>query len=104
MGNYELTFIVRQNMANTEVENLTDNYVKFIESKDGQILKRESWGLRSLAYPIKGNLQGNYIYLKIDIAAALIADLEKKLKAEAAIIRYLIVKLQVKNLAPAANE
>jgi small subunit ribosomal protein S6 len=91
---YETTFIVRQDLSTRDVEHLADSYIKIIEDKGGQIMKREYWGLRDLAYKIKKNSKGHYVFLGVQATHDAMKEVEKKMKLTQDIIRCLIVRVK----------
>ncbi|MEM8827111.1 MAG: 30S ribosomal protein S6, partial [Pseudomonadota bacterium] len=52
MGLYEHTFLARQDLSTAQVDALSDEFTKIIESNDGKVAKTEYWGLKTLAYKI----------------------------------------------------
>lgn len=66
MAFYECTFIARQDLSPNDVEKLTDNVVAILEKHKAKIIKRESWGLRPLAYEINKNRKGHYVMLAVE--------------------------------------
>ena len=66
MALYESVIIGRQDLTPNQFEELVNDFIKTIESFKGVMRKRESWGLRSLAYKIKKNKKGHYVLLNID--------------------------------------
>ena len=77
MPYYECVFIARQDVSAAQVESLTDDFSKVIEDGDGKVPKKESWGLRSLAYKIKHNRKGHYTLLNINAPAAAVQEMER---------------------------
>ena len=66
MALYESVIIGRQDLTPNQFEELTDEFIKIIESFKGVIKKRENWGLRNLSYKINKNRKGHSILLNID--------------------------------------
>ena len=66
MAFYECTFIARQDLAPSDVEKLADSRVELLEKHGAKLVKRESWGLRPLAYEINKNRKGHYVMLGIE--------------------------------------
>ena len=93
MAFYESVFIARQDIAAPQVETLTENITKIIEDEGGSVLKTEHWGLRSLAYRIKKNRKGHYVLLNVDSPASAIAEMERQMRINEDILRYLTIKL-----------
>ncbi len=85
MKQYELTLIFDSQLT----EKKADDIIEKLKVKE---LHRQVWGKRLLAYPIKKKKEGLYIFLVIALSPHKVADLEKKIRIEPKIIRYLLVR------------
>ncbi len=92
MALYESTFIVRQDMSTQEVEKITENFTKIIGDNKGKVVKKEYWGLLSLAYKVKKSKKGHYVILFIEIPS--INELLRQYKLSEDVIRSLTVKVE----------
>ena len=63
MRQYELTYLVSDNVSESEITKVTGKIGGYISDEGGKVLKEESWGRRKLAYPINKQLFATYIYL-----------------------------------------
>ena len=93
MAYYENVFIARQDISATQVEGLTETFTKAISDNDGKIVNTESWGLRTLAYRIKKNRKGHYVMLHIDAPAPAIHEMERQMRINEDVLRYLTIKI-----------
>ncbi len=93
MSLYECVFIARQDVSASHVESLTDQFAEIITENGGQVTKREMWGLRSLAYRIKKNRKGHYVLLNLDAPAAALHELERNMRINEDVLRYLSLRL-----------
>lgn len=102
---YECTFIVRQDLSVVDAEKLADNFIKIIQDHDGKIIKKEYWGLRTLAYLIRKNKKGHYFLLGIDSSFEGIKEMERKMKLNEDLLRHLIIKVESieEKLSPLMN-
>ena len=100
MAFYESVFIARQDIAAPQVETLTENITKIIEDEGGSVLKTEHWGLRSLAYRIKKNRKGHYVLLNVDSPASAIAEMERQMRINEDVLRYLTIKVDAFDEGP----
>ena len=64
-----------------------------VEGEGGKIEKQEYWGLRGLAYRIKKNRKGHYVLLNINAPSAAVIELERQLKINEDVLRYITVKV-----------
>ena len=100
MAYYENVFIARQDISATQVNDLTETFTKVVSENDGKIVKTENWGLRSLAYRIKKNRKGHYVMLNIDAPAAAIHEMERQMRINEDILRYLTIKVDALEEGP----
>ena len=100
MAFYENTIIAKQDLADKEIKSIKDKYSGIINDTSGKVLKIEEWGLLSLANKIKNYKKGFYIHYKFEGNQNTLKEIEKKIKVDSSIIRYLTVKykkLDIKN-------
>ena len=93
MALYESVIIGRQDLTPNQFEELTDGFIKIIESFKGLIKKRENWGLRNLAYKINKNRKGHYVLLNIDSSSDAIIEYERLMRLNEDIIRFLTIRI-----------
>ena len=94
MNLYEHTIIARQDASPAELKQLTEKYSKIIEKNEGEIVKKENWGLLNLSYLIKKNRKGSYIHFKIKGSGEDIEQLEKNESIDKKLLRHLTVKVK----------
>lgn len=102
MRMYETIFIVKPDLADEETKGLSAKVQEVITSMKGDFKRLEDWGARKLAYPIDKFSRGRYYYLRFDGDAALIAELERRLRLDDKVLRYQSVKLEKEAEAPVA--
>ena len=89
---YENTIIAKQDLAEKEIKSIKDEYNKVINDSSGKVIKIEEWGLLNLANKIKNYKKGFYIHYKFEGSKNTLNEIEKKIKVDSSIIRYLTVK------------
>jgi small subunit ribosomal protein S6 len=99
---YESVFIARQDIASPQVESLADTFTKVLEDLGGRVTKRELWGLRTLSFRIKKNRKGHYVLLNIDAPPAAVHELERQMRINEDILRYLTVRVDELEEGPSA--
>ncbi len=97
---YETVFIVRQDASPQQVENLANQLAAVIGERGGRLSKRESWGLRNLAYRIKNNRKGYYTFFNIDAPPDAILEIERQMRINEDVLRYLTVRVDRLNDQP----
>jgi small subunit ribosomal protein S6 len=90
---YENVFIARQDISGAQAEALADSFTQLIAEQGGEVKKRESWGLRNLAYRMNKNRKGHYVLFNIDGPAAAIAELERTMRINEDVLRYLTLRV-----------
>jgi small subunit ribosomal protein S6 len=99
---YENVFIARQDVSNTQVETLIEQFEALVGANGGTVTKKEYWGLKSLSYRIKKNRKGHYVLMNIDAPAAAIHELERNMRINEDVIRYLTVRVETLEEAASA--
>ena len=92
MSFYENTLITRQDLAKAELDKIKEKYSEIINSNAGKVIKIEEWGLLNLANKIKNYKKAFYIHYKFEGNKDTLIEIEKKIKVDGSIIRYLTVK------------
>ncbi|HZQ01070.1 MAG TPA: 30S ribosomal protein S6 [Reyranella sp.] len=102
MALYENVFIARQDVPQTQVETLTNQFAELVAAQGGTVSKKEYWGLRSLTFRIKKNRKGHYTLLNIDAPPAAVKELERTMSINEDIIRFLTVRVDALEEGPSA--
>lgn len=93
MNNYETVFILTPVLSEAQVEEAVNKYVDLIKEKNCEIIAKENWGLKKLAYPIQLKKNGFYTLIEFKGEGSVVADLELAFKRDERVIRYLTTKL-----------
>jgi small subunit ribosomal protein S6 len=93
MALYEHLLIARQDISAQQVDALATHLKTIVEGEGGKVEKQEYWGLRGLAYRIKKNRKGHYVLLNISAPGTAVAELERQLKINEDVLRYITVKV-----------
>jgi small subunit ribosomal protein S6 len=94
MALYEHMLIARQDISAQAVDALATHLKTIIENENGKVEKQEYWGLRTLAYRIKKNRKGHYVLLNLNAPANAIVELERQLKINEDVLRFLTVRVE----------
>jgi small subunit ribosomal protein S6 len=90
---YENVFIARQDISGAQVEQLADSFTQLISEQGGEVKKREYWGLRNLTYRMNKNRKGHYVLFNIEAPAPAIAELERTMRINEDVLRYLTLRV-----------
>ena len=91
---YECVFIARQDIPAQDVHKLADKFVGLFEGHGSSLVKREYWGLRPLAYEIKKNKKGHYIFLGVRADAPTVQEFERNCRISEDVLKYLSLKVE----------
>lgn len=97
---YESTFILRQDISAHDVHKVADKFIETVSQAGGELIKKEYWGLRNLAYYIKKNKKGHYVMLGLSSSPAAIKELERNFKINEDVIKFLTIKVDKLDEAP----
>ncbi len=89
---YETMYILRPDIAEDEVINHIEKYNKLLEEFGGTILDSQMRGKRRLAYQIAKHREGIYVQLSHQGDGQHIFKIEKAMRLNEDVIRYMTVK------------
>ncbi len=99
---YETIFILKPDVTN-EVIGATNTKIRgVLEAGGGTLLKIENWGRRKLAYEVKKQLKGIYIFFRYLGNPGLVEEVERNLHLTDSVIRQYSVKI-AENVDPATR-
>ncbi len=91
---YDLIFIARPATPEDEIKKVIAGIETTCAEKGAKIEKTEQWGTRKLAYRVAKHREGIYVYQQIRTQHhELIAELERRLRVQDVVIKYLTVRL-----------
>jgi len=91
---YDLIFIARPATPEDEIKKVLSGIEHTCTEKGAKIEKTEHWGTRKLAYRVAKHREGIYVYQQIRTTHPdLIAELERRLRVQDVVIKYLTVRL-----------
>jgi len=94
MRKYELTLIIDPKLAEKDAKDIQDKLKKWVTTGKGKIVKEEIWGRKKLAYPIAKKTEGLYFFYNLDLESDQVASLDKNLKLQENIMRYLLLRIK----------
>lgn len=100
MNQYEIAVLYHPDLE-IDLEKAEAKIKKIIEAARGKITKTDNWGKRKLAYPIKKNDFGIYIFYTVEMEPSGVAKIEQTFNITDEIIRFLITKPDLKAKAKA---
>ena len=92
---YEILYIVRPDVEETDLPDVTKRVETLIESLEGNIQNTNVWGKRRLAYEVDHLKEGHYVLTDFEIEPARVPEMEATLKISDTVFRHLIVRKPV---------
>lgn len=86
-------YIVDPDVASDKVAKLNEAVGKLVEKEGGTVVKMEDIGRREMAYPINKKNEGHYVLFEIEGTGQEIAELERRMRVNDMIVRYLTVRV-----------
>ncbi|MBT4922324.1 MAG: 30S ribosomal protein S6 [Rickettsiales bacterium] len=94
MRSYETTFIANQELTKKQIDMLADSFEDILTSHNSKVVRKEYWGVRTFAYPIKKHKRGHYMMFAIEASIEGLRDFEKKLSQLEEVMKYLTIRVK----------
>ncbi|MGI0490846.1 30S ribosomal protein S6 [Alkalinema pantanalense CENA528] len=92
---YETMYILRPDLGDESVDQAIEKYQGILKDNGADILETQHRGKRRLAYEIDRHREGIYIQMNYRVTGAAIAAMERAMRLNEDVIRYLTVKQTV---------
>jgi small subunit ribosomal protein S6 len=89
---YETIYILRSDVDAEAAERVQARVSEALVREQGRLVKVEAWGRRRLAYPLRKQRRGVYVYLKYVGGGGLVAEVERNLKLQDSVIKFMTVQ------------
>jgi small subunit ribosomal protein S6 len=93
MRRYELTIITDGNITGDDRSSHLEKITGLIPEHEGLLVAKDEWGIKKLAYPIKKKDRGHYVILDYCGTAALVSEIERQLRIDDRVLKYMTVLL-----------
>ncbi len=93
MRQYEIAVVLHPDLE-IDLESATNKIEKIIASTGGKIAKKDNWGKRKLAYKIKKQDWGIYVFYEVSLDPAKVSSIDSTLRITEEVMRYLVVSLE----------
>lgn len=98
MNMYETMVILNAAISDEEADAAINKIRELITGQGGEVLKVDVWGRRKLSYEIKKQKKGLYVLLIYKAPPAAIRKLEEFCKVSDTILKFMVIKLGVKQV------
>ncbi len=90
---YETIFILRPDTNQEGIQTVNTRIRSIIDQMGGRLIKLDNWGKRKLAYEVKKQLKGIYLYWQFLGTSGVVEEIERNLRMLDSVIRYYTVKV-----------
>ncbi|AFY64508.1 30S ribosomal protein S6 [Geitlerinema sp. PCC 7407] len=92
---YETMYILRPDMGEEQVDQAIEKYQSILRDQGAEIVETQHRGKRRLAYEINRHREGIYVQMNYNAPGNAIAIMERAMRLNEDVIRYLTVKQEV---------
>lgn len=93
-NHYETAVIINAALDDEQIEAVVAKITGLITDGGGEISETEKWGRKRLAYTINKNRIGYYVIYRYEAPVDLIAELERLMKIDESVVRFLTIRLE----------
>ena len=93
MNHYETVFILNPVLSDVQVKETVSKFEEFLTSRGAEMVSKEDWGLKKMAYEIQNKKSGFYHLMEYTVDGEVIAPLEVEFRRDERFMRYLTVSL-----------
>lgn len=90
---YETTVVLKPDIPPEAIEEVSGKVQEAVKKADGEVLNIEQWGKKRLAYDIKKQGRGVFLYYSYLGPSTLVANVERILRLHDNVLRFLTKKL-----------
>ena len=92
MRRYETIFILRPSAGEEEITRIINSTTQIIVGDQGSIIEMARWGMKKLAYLIKKESLGYYVFCDYAGTPAAVAEIERKFRIDDLVLKYMTIK------------
>ncbi|MEL7834140.1 30S ribosomal protein S6 [Fodinibius sp. Rm-B-1B1-1] len=93
---YELTYILNPVLEDDQYDEIVDKFTDFIRDNEGEVDEVDKWGIRKFEYEMDNKSSGYYVNAYFTAPGELIEKLERALRIDDQVMRYLTLKYDAK--------
>ncbi|MCG8412003.1 MAG: 30S ribosomal protein S6 [Bacteroidales bacterium] len=93
MNHYETVFISTPVLSENQMKETVDKFLGILQKAGAEIVHKEDWGLKKLAYPIQKKSTGFYYLIEFKATGDIINKLETEYRRDERIIRFLTFRM-----------
>lgn len=93
MREYETVYVLKPDLPADALKGLQEKLAAILQKQEGHVLVHTDWGKRKLAYRVEKLKFGQYVYFQYLDSGASISEMERILKYDDKVLKYLTVRL-----------
>lgn len=90
---YEFIVIVRPSLSDEETTKVVEKMKGVLDKSGATVLKCENWGKRKLAYEVKRERKGIFVFFNYQSPGTVVSELERSCRMEDSVIKFLTVRV-----------
>jgi small subunit ribosomal protein S6 len=90
---YEIMYIATPETADDDVAKLNEAIAAVVVKEGGTVVRMDDIGRKRLAYPIRKKTEGYYTLFEIEGSGSEIAELERRMRVNDAVLRFITVRV-----------
>ncbi|GAB6282403.1 MAG: hypothetical protein STSR0008_11480 [Ignavibacterium sp.] len=94
VNTYETAIIINGSLEDTQIEKTIEKVKNILAQHNCKIIDIENWNRKRLAYMINKQKIGYYVFFRFEAPSDFIINLERLLKLDETILRFLTIKLE----------
>jgi small subunit ribosomal protein S6 len=90
---YELMKIVNPELGEDAVEKVITRFTNNVKKNEGEVIRIEDMGIKTMAYKIEKKLKGHYFLSYLEGPGPMLSEIERTLGIDENVLRFIIIKL-----------
>jgi small subunit ribosomal protein S6 len=90
---YELMKIVNPDLGEDAVEKVITRFTNNVKKNDGEVIRIEDMGIKTLAYKIEKKSKGHYFLSYLEGPGKMLSEIERTLGIDENVLRFIVIKL-----------
>ncbi|MCF8322092.1 MAG: 30S ribosomal protein S6 [Flavobacterium sp.] len=93
MNHYETVFILNPVLSEVQIKETVSKFEDFLTSRGAEMVSKEDWGLKKMAYEIQNKKSGFYHLFEFKVAGEVLVAFETEFRRDERVMRFLTVSL-----------
>ena len=94
MRQYEVAYIIHPDLDETAFKEVNDRIQNLITDGGGKVNKVDLWGKKKLAYEIRKQTEGQYVFLQTEMPPTFCTELERNLRLLESVLRFMVTQIE----------